>query len=155
MLDNELQREGNQTTIPQTILDLGCGNGRNSLYLAKKYKTSNVVLVDCDVSMLEWAQQLFNLHGVPAKSIQSTVEEVANDSLTKYTCKHSGYFVLDIFWNPSRLRVGEFIEIDRVNWYGLTYEELITLLAPRFRIVNDKVHRTNIDVMINMLLTPS
>jgi hypothetical protein len=65
----------------------------------------------------------------------------------------SGYVALGIFWNPSRLGVGEFIEIDRVNWYGLTYEEIVTLLAPRFRIVNAKVHRTNIAVMINMLLT--
>jgi hypothetical protein len=62
-------------------------------------------------------------------------------------------FALGIFWNPSRLGVGEFIEIDRVNWYGLTYEEIVTLLAPSSRIVNDKVHRTNIAVMINMLLT--
>ena len=38
MLGNELQRQGNELTSPQTILDLGCGNGRNSLYLAKKYQ---------------------------------------------------------------------------------------------------------------------
>ena len=50
--------------------------------LARKYKTSNVLLVDCDVSMLEWAQHLFNSHGLCAKSIHSTVEEVANDSFT-------------------------------------------------------------------------
>jgi cyclopropane fatty-acyl-phospholipid synthase-like methyltransferase len=69
------------TNSSPTILDLGCGNGRNSLYLAKKYKSANVVLVDSDVSMLQWAQQLFSLHGLPAKSICITIEELASDPL--------------------------------------------------------------------------
>jgi hypothetical protein len=60
---------------------------------------------------------------------------------------------IGIFWNPSRLRVGEFTKIGSVNWYGLTYAEFVTLLAPRFRIVNDKVLKTSISFMINMVLT--
>ena len=170
--------------IPLTILDLGCGNGRNSLYLAKKYKTANVVLVDSEIGMLEWAQQLFIFHGVPSKSVCTTVEEIASDPLRlnekigiskfdiiifSYVIQHinpvyypivldfckqicSGYIALGIFWNPSRLRVREFTKIGSVNWYGLTYDELVTLLAPRFRIVNDKVLKTSIAVMINIVL---
>ena len=70
-------------------------------------------------------------------------------------CKQicGGYMAIGIFWNPSRLRVGEFTKIGSVNWYGLTYEEFVTLLAPRFRIVNDKVLKSSIAVMINMILT--
>ena len=185
MLDNQLQRQGNELTTPQIILDLGCGNGRNSLYLAKKYKSASVVLVDSDDSMLEWAQQLFSLHGLPAKSVHATIEELASDPLRfneklgvskfdiiifSYVIQHidpvyypivldfckqicGGYMAIGTFWNPSRLRVREFTKIGSVNWYGLTYEELVTLLAPRFRIVNDKVLKTSISVMINMVLT--
>jgi hypothetical protein len=39
-----------------------------------------------------------------------------------------GYMAIGVFWNPSRLRVGDFTKIGTVNWYGLTYEELVTLL---------------------------
>ena len=63
------------------------------------------------------------------------------------------YLALGIFWNPSRLRAGEFTKIGSVNWYGLTYDEIVALLAPRFRIVNNKVLKTSIAVMINILLT--
>ena len=61
-----------------TILDLGCGNGRNSLYLAKKYKSANVVLIDCDNSMLKWAQ-LFGLEGVSAKAVCMPIEQLASE----------------------------------------------------------------------------
>jgi trans-aconitate methyltransferase len=51
-LDNKIQQENEIAKCTITILDLGCGNGRNSLYLAKKYNAMNVVLVDSDVNML-------------------------------------------------------------------------------------------------------
>jgi hypothetical protein len=35
---------------------------------------------------------------------------------------------IGVFWNPSRSRVGDFTKIGTVNWYGLTFEELVTLL---------------------------
>jgi SAM-dependent methyltransferase len=185
MLDSELQRQDNQLKASPTILDLGCGNGRSSLYLAKKYKSSDVVLIDCDLGMLKWAEELFNLQGCSAKAICTTVEELASEPcrlnektgiskfdivIFSYVIQHidpvyypivfdfcrricSGYMAIGVFWNPSRLNVGDFTTIDTVSWYGLSYEELVILLAPRFRIVNDRVLRTSISVMINMLLT--
>ena len=68
MLDNELQQDNEVHKHAKTILDLGCGNGRNSLYLAKKYGSTNIVLVDSDNSMLNWAQQLFSHEGLPVTS---------------------------------------------------------------------------------------
>ena len=184
MLDSQIQERDINLHPPQTILDLGCGNGRNSLYLAKKYNTANVVLVDSDVSMLGWAQQVYSLQGLPAKTVCTTIEELASDPLTfnekmgvpkfdivifSYVVQHidpvyypiildfcrqvsKSYIVIDVFWNPSRLRAGEFTKIGSVNWYGLTYEELVTFIAPRFQILNDRVLKTDIAVVINMAL---
>jgi cyclopropane fatty-acyl-phospholipid synthase-like methyltransferase len=84
MLDTELQKEENGP--PQTILDLGCGNGRNSLYLAHKYDVSNVVLIDFDPGMLDWAKQLFSIKNIPAKTIHTTIETLASDP-REYTKK--------------------------------------------------------------------
>jgi Transcription factor TFIIB repeat len=44
-------------------------------------------------------------------------------------------------------------KIGSVNWYGLSYEELLTLVAPRFQILKSRVQKTNISVVMNMLLT--
>lgn len=183
MLDTELQKEENRP--PQTILDLGCGNGRNSLYLAHKYDASNVVLVDCDSSMLDWAKQLFSIKNIPAKTIHTTIETLASDPrectkktgipkfdvvIFSYVIQHidpvyypiildfcgqvsSGHLAIDAFWNPSRLRVGEFTKIGSVSWYGLTYEELVTLIAPRFNIIDNTFVKTDVAVRISMALT--
>jgi transcription initiation factor TFIIIB Brf1 subunit/transcription initiation factor TFIIB len=43
---------------------------------------------------------------------------------------------------------------DQVRWYGLSYEELATLVAPRFNILSDRITRNEIAVIINMALTP-
>jgi methylase of polypeptide subunit release factors len=43
MLDHKLQCEADRNQTTKTILDLGCGNGRNSLYLAKKYNAMNII----------------------------------------------------------------------------------------------------------------
>jgi hypothetical protein len=70
-------------------------------------------------------------------------------------CRHISkkYLVIDIFWNPSRLGPGEFTKIGTVNWYGLTYDELVSLVAPRFQILDERIHQTDVSFMVNMLMT--
>jgi hypothetical protein len=63
------------------------------------------------------------------------------------------YMVVDVFWNPARIGAGEFTKICSVNWYGLTHEELVTHIASRVHVLNDKIYRTDIAVMISMLLS--
>ena len=187
MLDHEIQLNKETDKHTKTILDLGCGNGRNSLYLAKKYSSTNVVLVDADISMLDWAQHLFSLQDITDNSnfICTTIEELAGDSSKLYNktgissfdivifsyvvqhidpvyyplifdfCKQISkrYVAIDVFWNPSRLGAGEYTKIGSVNWYGLTYEELVSLIATRFHILNDRIYKTDISFIINLLLT--
>jgi SAM-dependent methyltransferase len=186
MLDNELQQDIEVHKHAKTILDLGCGNGRNSLYLARKYGSTNVVLVDSDNSMLNWAQQLFCREGLPVRAVCIRIEELCAIDSSKSSelmglrsfdivifsyiaqhidpvyyplifdfCKHVSkeYLAIDVFWNPCRLGPSEYTRIGSVNWYGLTYEELVSLLASRFQILSEKVRQTNISFMVNMLLT--
>lgn len=70
-------------------------------------------------------------------------------------CKSASkkYVALDIFWNPARINVNEITKIGSVSWYGLSYEELLTLVAPRFKIINSRVRKTSISFVMNMLLT--
>jgi SAM-dependent methyltransferase len=185
MLDYILQLEKSNNQIG-SILDLGCGNGRNSLYLAKRYNSTNVVLVDFDSSMLDWAQRLFFHEELPAKTVcarvedlgamaQSKFEEVIGSScfdiiVFSYVLQHIDpvyyplifdlckritrkYLAIDVFWNPTRVSPGESTTSGSVNWYGLTHEELAGVVAPRFRILGDRVHRNSISIMVNMLLT--
>lgn len=63
------------------------------------------------------------------------------------------YIVIDVFWNPARIVAGEFTKIGSVNWYGLTYEELVTHIASRFHVLSDRVHETDISIIMNMLLS--
>ena len=199
MLDKEIQHsmmngnndvdnnnnDGNHNDDPKTILDLGCGNGRNSLYIAKKYATANVVLVDSDINMLNWAQKLFSVHGIPISVVSTRIEEIAGDPtkfceqighnsfdivILSYVIQHidpvyypllfdfcrkvfKKYMVIDVFWNPARIVAGEFTKIGSVNWYGLTYEELVTYIASRFQVLNDRIYKTDISVIMNMLLS--
>lgn len=72
-LDVELETKG---IIPQNILDLGCGNGRNSIYFAKKYG-SEVTVVDNDPNMLYWTEQAFRREGLKCRTLHSSIEELA------------------------------------------------------------------------------
>jgi SAM-dependent methyltransferase len=170
---------------PQTVLDLGCGNGRNSLYFARKYG-AKVTLVDIDKTMLDWAEKQFAISGLTATPHLMSIEQLAcgpsllagssNSSVEfdlvifSYVVQHidpvyyplifdfckkvsSGCLLIDVFWNPSRVSEGERMLFDDVSWYGLSYEELATLVAPRFNILSDKILRNDIAVVINMALT--
>lgn len=183
---------------PQNVLDLGCGNGRNSLYIAKKYGAVSTTLLDKDSKMLEWAQKQYALSELEMKSLCLPVESVATDAsklmmdssnchaersttttkifdlvIFSYVVQHidpvyyplifdfckqvsNGIVLVDVFWNPSRVMEGEQLLFgnDQVRWYGLSYEELATLVAPRFKILSDRITRNEIAVVINMALTP-
>lgn len=64
----------------------------------------------------------------------------------------NGYLIIDIFWNAARVCPGEYAEISSVNWYGLTYEEIVLLIAPRFHIIGKRIHRNNLSFTINILM---
>jgi hypothetical protein len=72
-------------------------------------------------------------------------------------CKQvcNGVVLVDVFWNPSRVMEGEqlLFDNDNVSWYGLSYEELATIIAPRFNILSDRITKNEIAVVINMALT--
>ena len=68
-------------------------------------------------------------------------------------CRNVFKKYMDVFWNPARIRAREFTKIGSVNWYGLTYEELVTHIASRFHVLNDRIHKTDIAIMMNMLLS--
>ena len=177
---------------PTNVLDLGCGNGRNSLYIAKKYGAS-VTLVDKDESLLNWAKEQFSIAGfaplpdaiclpieeltvnpsayLPRLSRPDARSETFDLVILSYVIQHidpayyplvfdfcknicGGYLLLDVFWNPSRVMEGERISFGDVDWYGLSYEELATIVAPRFSISADKVMKNDIAVVINMALSP-
>jgi SAM-dependent methyltransferase len=180
---------------PQNVLDLGCGNGRNSLYIAKKYGAVTTLL-DKDSNMIEWAEKQYAISELQMKkSLCVPIELVATDPsklmiqsdcnaekstaattfdlvIFSYVVQHidpvyyplifdfckqvcNGIVLVDVFWNPSRVMEGEHLsfDYDRVSWYGLSYEELATMVAPRFNILSDRVARNEISVVINMALT--
>lgn len=174
-LDAEFERSGIK---PRRIIDLGCGNGRNSLHLAKKYNVE-VTLVDKDIQMINWAQELFRSQGLTCNAICTDIEQfVEKVEATKtnfdvvimsYVIQHidpvyypyildfcknicTGHLIIDIFWNVTRICPGEYTEIGSVNWYGLTYEEIVLLIAPRFHIIGKKTYRNNSAITINILM---
>jgi len=176
MLLDELDQAGCK---PMKILDIGCGNGRNSLALAQRYG-SEVVLVDPDRSMLMWAQQSFESSNMTFRMICTSLEELATTGETcfsperydavilSYVLQHvdplnypvvfdflrdlcDGYLAIDIFWNPLRCEAGGFVRRGSTTWYAVKYEDIIRILAPRFEIVRQRVSVTRSGVFINLV----
>ncbi|HKG87289.1 MAG TPA: methyltransferase domain-containing protein [Nitrososphaeraceae archaeon] len=177
MIVNEIEKD---LVKPKRIIDLGCGNGRNSLFLARKYG-SEVVLVDYDKSMLDWAVKLCRQYEINFSYIHEKLENIACNNhevikkderydivILSYVLQHidpvyypiildfckgmcGGYFLVDVFWNPCRCRPHELISLDTINWYGLTYDELVSFIAPRFKILRERIVTTDSNMIINIL----
>jgi len=64
-------------------------------------------------------------------------------------CK--GYLAIDIFWNPLKCEAGGFVKEGSRTWYGVKYEDIIKLLAPRFEIVRQRVCISRSGVFINLV----
>ncbi|OIJ15964.1 hypothetical protein BKP35_02980 [Anaerobacillus arseniciselenatis] len=69
ILDNEKIERNSQ------ILDIGCGTGRTSAFLAKKYKC-NVTAIDCHPTMITKAQKRFKRENLKVKLINGTAEKL-------------------------------------------------------------------------------
>lgn len=184
---NVIEREfAKKKTTPHRILDLGCGNGRNSYYLARKYG-SDVILVDIDKDMLDWAETVFSNQGLASRRVCLRIEELVVDPsilpkfvedtndekfdliILSYVLQHIDpvYYpsifdfcekaaksvIIDIFWNPARIRPYEFCRIGTVDWYGLIYDDLVIHLANRFRLVGSRVIHNDSSVIFNLALT--
>lgn len=164
---------------PMAILDIGCGNGRNSIPLATKYN-AKVTVVDPDEYMLDWALRSFELRGRSGVEVlKANLEQVASgDSalrnrrfdvvILSYVLQHvepssyplvfdflhevcQGYLAIDIFWNPSRCEPGATVRIGPTTWHGVKYQELVQLIAPRFEIVRQRIHVSESRVIINLV----
>lgn len=147
------------------ILDLGCGNGRNSLAIASKHKAS-ATLLDSDPIMLQQALQNYKLANLDEpRCMLGKLEDLCKtpDSFDRdydivilsYVLQHINpehynliadfckiktkrYFAIDVYWNPSHCKIGEYVQIGSRFWYGMTPKRLIEILAPRFKIRNSR-----------------
>jgi SAM-dependent methyltransferase len=147
------------------ILDLGCGNGRNSLAISRKQRAS-ATLLDSDPIMIQQALQNYKLANIDEpRSMLGKIEDLCktpdsfdNDYdivILSYVLQHINpehydliadfckiktkrYFAIDVYWNPSHCRIGEYVQIGSRFWYGMTPKQLVEILAPRFKIRNSR-----------------
>lgn len=176
MLLEELQA---RRECPGSILDVGCGNGRNSVSLSSRFN-AQVTVVDPDEYMLGWALRSFNVSGrSDVEAIRAGLEQISSDStmmrarkfdivILSYVLQHiepsfypavfdflrdicQGYLALDVFWNPSRCEPGSTAKIGSTTWHGIRYEDLVQLIAPRFEIIRQKVQVDESSVIINLV----
>jgi SAM-dependent methyltransferase len=176
MLLEEL--EGRQE-YPGSILDVGCGNGRNSIFLSSRFN-AQVTVVDPDEYMLSWALRSFNISGrSDVEAFNADLEQISSEGsamrtkrfdvvILSYVLQHvepsfypavfdflhdicQGYLALDVFWNPSRCGPGSTAKIGSTTWYGIRYEDLVQLIAPRFEIIRQRVQVDESSVIINLL----
>lgn len=166
-----------QVRAPSRILDLGAGNGRNSLALTKRFDCLST-LVDSDPRMLERARSSFveaglnepillccRLEELPSSPemegkafdvvvmsyVLNHIEPSHYPSILEFCRTHvSGHLLIDVYWNRFRCAVGQFVRFYESNWYGLSYEELAKDLAPHFMIEFDRIQILPTNVTFNL-----
>jgi SAM-dependent methyltransferase len=147
------------------ILDLGCGNGRNSLAVSCQHP-SKVTILDSDPVMLEQAIQNYSRANLAKpRYLLGKIEDLCRTPhvfddqydiiILSYVLQHvkpdyydliadfcknktRRYLTIDVYWNPSHCKIGEYVQIGSRFWYGMTHKQLIEILAPRFRITNSR-----------------
>lgn len=144
---------------PKNVLDLGCGNGRNSHFLAKKFGCETT-LVDKQQEFLLQAEENLKKAGFHIKKvILSEIEALNQKSLETYdivlcnyvlqnvhpkhynkviSLLHSvthGFLVIDIYQNPIVYELGKFTYRGPKGWYSFTKEEVLCLVNSNFDIV--------------------
>jgi SAM-dependent methyltransferase len=65
---------------PGKVLELGCGNGRNAVYFAKK--GCKVDAVDISEKSITWGQEIAQKHNVTVNFIQSSIYDLSIDDGT-------------------------------------------------------------------------
>jgi len=170
-----------QIPKPSSVLDLGAGNGRNSLALAREFGCK-ATLVDSDAMMLEEALSNFRRFGLNepellhckledldnlgvmdgrtfdvliASYVLHHLEPLYHQMIVQFCRKHVvSHLLIDVYWNRLRCAAGQYVKLDEAGWYGLTYEELANQLAPHFKIESDKVMMQSRNIVFNLVCTP-
>ena len=170
----------NRIDPPRSVLDLGAGNGRNSLALARRFNCETT-LVDCDPKMLEMASHHFGILNLKKPTVLacqlenlSDVRELGDRKfdvvIMSYVLHHiephhhqailefckarvRGHLLVDVYWNRLRCAVGQYVHLPDANWYGLSYEELADQLSSRFKIEYDRIQILATNVVFNLVLS--
>jgi len=142
---------------PQSILDLGCGNGRNSLAIAREFG-SEINLIDKEGDFVRIATNLLRNHECKIKRvITKPIEEFGIEDLPKFDIVlinyvlqniHPKYYdkiltlihhwtkvfaLIEIYQNPLIYSHGCITIKKDVSWYGFRVGEFSKLVNTRFK----------------------
>ena len=145
--------------VPESVLDLGCGNGRNALAIAQEFG-SRITLIDSNERTLRTAYQ--NLEELGCQVEQAIVHSIENLDpknfssfdivLLSYVLQNihpvhydkvlhlvygwtKHYVVFEIYQNPLIYEEGIFTIRRRIGWYGFRPDEFVQLISTRSKIL--------------------
>ena len=100
--ESSLARFANRLDPSRTLLDVGCGQGRNSLYLARRGLT--VDALDPSQVAVEQVGRAAAAHDLPIRTIQGTFQDLGDTGRD-----YSGIFVFGLIPVLTRLQIGELV----------------------------------------------